>query len=60
MGNSVIRHRVVRRLRHRVVANLASFPAGSDVVVRALPGIDKLNHVELQNNFDVALAKVAS
>jgi RNase P protein component len=42
------------------MANLANFPAGSDVVVRALPGIDKLNHVELQNNFDVALAKVAS
>jgi ribonuclease P protein component len=60
VGNSVIRHRVVRRLRHLVMANLASFPAGSDVVVRALPGIDKLNHVELQNNFDVALAKVAS
>jgi RNase P protein component len=42
------------------MANLASFPAGSDVVVRALPGIEKLDHSELQNNFDLALAKVAS
>lgn len=58
VGNSVIRHKVTRRLRHLVMANYLKFPKGSDVVVRALPGIEKTSHQELQNNFDVALAKV--
>ena len=60
MGNSVVRHKVVRRLRHLVMANLTNFPTGSDVVVRALPGIENLSHLELQGNFDQALTKVGS
>lgn len=37
VGNSVIRHRVVRRLRHLVGNHLRSLPPGALVVVRALP-----------------------
>lgn len=58
VGNSVIRHTVTRRLRHLVMDNYTKFPSGSDVVVRALPGIEAVSHQELQANFDTALAKV--
>ena len=37
VGNSVVRHRVVRRLRAQVAQRLETLPSGSDVVVRALP-----------------------
>ncbi len=60
VGNSVVRHKVTRRLRHLAMANYAKFPTSCDVVVRALPGIDGVSHQELQNNFDQALAKVGS
>lgn len=59
VGNSVVRHKVIRRLRHLVMDNMANFPEGSDVVVRALPGIENISHTDLQANFDFALAKVA-
>ncbi|MCA1695384.1 MAG: ribonuclease P protein component, partial [Actinobacteria bacterium] len=37
VGGSVVRHRVQRRLRHLMRSRLARLPAGSLVVVRALP-----------------------
>jgi ribonuclease P protein component len=37
VGGSVVRHRVVRRLRHLVRERLAALPPGSRLVVRALP-----------------------
>jgi len=37
VGNSVVRHKVARKIRHSVSANLASLPTGSLLVVRALP-----------------------
>jgi ribonuclease P protein component len=37
VGSSTTRHRVVRRLRHVMRAHLATLPAGSATVVRALP-----------------------
>lgn len=37
VGNSVVRHRVTRRLRHQIQPVLAWLPAGAQVVVRALP-----------------------
>lgn len=60
VGNSVIRHKITRRLRHLVISNYSKFPTGSDVVVRALPGIETASHQELQDNFDFALAKVGN
>lgn len=38
VGNSVIRHRVSRRIRGAVSPLLSTMPAGTRVVVRALPG----------------------
>lgn len=38
VGNSVIRHRVSRRIRGAVSPLLPTLPAGTYVVVRALPG----------------------
>ena len=35
VGNSVVRHRVTRRLRAQLRPLLAELPAGTDVVVRA-------------------------
>lgn len=58
VGNSVIRHKVTRRLRHLVMDNYTKFPIGSDVVVRALPGAELASHQELQTSFSDALAKV--
>lgn len=58
VGNSVIRHKVTRRLRHLVMDNYQKFPAGSDVVVRGLPGCERASHEELQTSFTDALAKV--
>jgi ribonuclease P protein component len=60
VGNSVTRHKVTRQLRHLVMANFGKFPAGSNIVVRALPGIELSSHSQLQQNFDTALAKVGA
>ena len=38
VGNSVHRHRVVRQLRHLVASHLATLPANTDLVFRALAG----------------------
>ena len=37
VGNAVVRHRITRRLRPLVREQLAALPAGTDLVVRALP-----------------------
>jgi ribonuclease P protein component len=37
VGNSVVRHRVTRRLRAAVAGELHRLPAGADLVVRARP-----------------------
>lgn len=38
VGNSVVRHRVARRLRAAVAPVVSTLPAGCLVVLRALPG----------------------
>ena len=37
VGNSVVRHRVTRRLRAAVLEELSRLPASADLVVRARP-----------------------
>ena len=37
VGNSVVRHRVTRRLRAAVLEELPRLPSGADLVVRARP-----------------------
>jgi ribonuclease P protein component len=43
VGNSVVRHRVARKIRHIIAANLASLPTGSLFVIRALPAANSAN-----------------
>ena len=60
VGNSVVRHRITRQLRHIMVNRLAQFPPGSQVVVRALPGTALATSAELAENIDFALGKLLS
>jgi ribonuclease P protein component len=57
IGNSVVRHRVTRRLREIVRPRLAGLPHGTMMVVRALPGIDDVAFSRLSEEFDAALAR---
>jgi ribonuclease P protein component len=57
VGGSVVRHRVARRLRHVARDRLASLPAGSTVVVRALPGSASATSAALAADLDSALAR---
>lgn len=38
VGNSVQRHRISRVVRHGLAGSLSELPAGTIVVIRALPG----------------------
>jgi len=57
VGGSVVRHRVVRRLRHLVRERLTLLPDGSRLVVRALPPAATATSVELALDLDAALAR---
>jgi ribonuclease P protein component len=58
VGNSVIRHRTVRRLRHLVRDRLDRLPAGSILVVRALPAAAGADSATLGRDLDAALARL--
>jgi ribonuclease P protein component len=58
VGNSVVRHRITRRLRHVIAHELVLLPPGSFVVVRALPGCATASYADLEENVGFALAKV--
>lgn len=55
VGNSVVRHRVARRLRHLMASRLADLPAGAGVVVRALPASADASSDALAADLDSAL-----
>ncbi|WP_134774638.1 ribonuclease P protein component [Ornithinimicrobium flavum] len=57
VGNSVVRHRVVRRLRALVAQRLALLPDGCDVVVRAQPPAAGASSAELAEALDHALGR---
>ncbi|MFT3944059.1 MAG: ribonuclease P protein component [Ancrocorticia sp.] len=57
VGNSVVRHRVYRQLRHLVRERLEQFPGGALVAVRALPPAKGATSAQLAKDLDVALAK---
>jgi ribonuclease P protein component len=57
VGNSVVRHRLTRRLRHICAQNIELFTPGSDVVVRALPGAGEAEFTELEKSFLAATSK---
>jgi len=56
VGNAVTRNRVRRRLRHLVRERLNQLPAGSTLVVRALPGAADLPYARLGTHLDAALS----
>lgn len=58
VGNSVVRHRVTRQLRHIVASHIDAFPFGSHVVVRALPSATHASFSSLADSFDQAVRKV--
>ncbi|MFX4291836.1 ribonuclease P protein component [Streptomyces bohaiensis] len=58
VGNSVVRHRTQRRLRHLLRTRLPRLPAGSLVVVRALPGAGDASSERLARDLDAALTRL--
>ncbi|WP_083840099.1 ribonuclease P protein component [Saccharomonospora xinjiangensis] len=58
VGNSVVRHRVLRRLRHLVAQRLGTLPEGSALVVRALPAAATASSAELGADLDAALRRL--
>lgn len=58
VGNSVVRHRVIRRLRAQVAQRLSLVPAGTDLVVRAAPAAATATSGTLGADLDHALERV--
>ena len=57
VGNSVVRHRVYRQLRHLIRERLGQFETGSLVAVRALPPAKGATSAELAEDLDAAIEK---
>jgi len=60
VGNSVVRHRVTRRLREIIRPRLSLLPSGSTCIVRALPGIDDVPFAQLTEQVDSAVRTAAT
>jgi ribonuclease P protein component len=64
VGNSVVRHRVTRRLRPLVREQLGSLPVGTALVIRALPAAATASSaelgVDLRSGLASAIRKAAS
>ncbi|WP_035859726.1 ribonuclease P protein component [Cryptosporangium arvum] len=58
VGNAVVRHRVARQLRHLVRDRLRELPAGSSVVVRALPAAADQSSETLGRDLDSAFRRI--
>lgn len=58
VGSAVTRNRVKRRLRHLLRSRLASLPAGTVLVVRALPPAGRAGSAELGADLDSALRRL--
>ena len=59
VGNSVVRHRVVRRLRVATLPVLAGLPGGTQVVIRAMPEAAAASTATLHRDVSSAIARVA-
>ncbi|TDB79569.1 MULTISPECIES: ribonuclease P protein component [unclassified Micromonospora] len=55
VGPAVVRNKVRRRLRHLVRERLAALPAGSTLVVRALPAAAEVSYARLGADLDAAV-----
>ncbi|GAA3055036.1 ribonuclease P protein component [Kitasatospora albolonga] len=58
VGPAVVRNLVKRRLRHLVRDRLALLPAGSLIVVRALPPAGAASYLDLEQDLDAALRRL--
>ncbi len=58
IGGAVVRHRVLRRLRHLVAARLAYLPLDCLLVVRALSPAATATSAELGSDLDAALRRL--
>lgn len=58
VGNSVVRHRVSRRLRHLMADRIGTLPPGCALVVRALPASAGASSSELGADLDGALRRL--
>ncbi len=58
VGNAVVRNAVRRRLRHLMRDRLGRLPAGTDVVVRALPGAATASSARLSEDLDRSLGRL--
>ncbi|MFE7191211.1 ribonuclease P protein component [Kitasatospora sp. NPDC057541] len=58
VGPAVTRNLVKRRLRHLVRDRLSRLPAGSLIVVRALPPAASASYQELERDLDAALKRL--
>ena len=58
VGNAVVRNRVRRRLRHLCAGRLAALPAGSILVVRALPPAAGADSAALGRELDAVLERL--
>lgn len=59
VGNSVVRHRVSRQLRHIAYEYVCNLPATYDVVIRALPSSANSSSEELAKDVQSALASAS-
>ena len=57
VGNSVVRHRVSRRLRHAAAARVSLLPPGSLLVLRARPAASSASSSQLAADLERALAR---
>lgn len=58
VGNSVVRHRVTRRLRHLLRERIGTLPGDCSLVVRALPAAAGSSSAELAEDLDAALTRL--
>jgi ribonuclease P protein component len=58
VGNSVVRHRVTRRLRHLMADRLGTLPVDCALVIRALPASAAASSSELGVDLDKALRRL--
>ncbi len=58
VGPAVVRNLVKRRLRHLVRDRLSRLPAGSLIVVRALPPAGSASYHDLEHDLDAALKRL--
>lgn len=60
VGNAVTRHRITRQLRHLMRDRYLGLPAGTGVVIRALPAAAGRTSADLAGSLDRALSRAGA